>query len=92
VLRSRRLRGKSASLGDEETVGGDAKRGVVVKAAPASTLIMAEANFSFEFLVVPLDPPASLRAGYKLGNRRVGWQRLPASISQVQRRLPAIQP
>jgi hypothetical protein len=75
VLRSRRLRGKSASLGDEETVGGDAKRGVVVKAAPASTLIMAEANFSFEFLVVPLDPPASLGACYKLSNQGVGWQR-----------------
>lgn len=39
------LRGKSASLGNEEAVGGDAQCGVVMKAAPASTIRNGRGRF-----------------------------------------------
>ena len=40
---------------EEEGVGGDAQRSVVVKAAPTAALEMAEAKLLFEFLVITLD-------------------------------------
>ena len=64
----------------------------MVEAAPASTLVVAEADFPFEFLVIPLDPPTSLCVGYKLGYRRVGWQRRQPVILQARRRPLAIRP
>ena len=42
----------------QESVGCDAERHVMVKASPASTFIVIEAQFLLEFLIVALDPPA----------------------------------
>lgn len=70
-----RVRGKKASLGDEEAIGGDAQRGVVVKASPAATLVVAEPEFLLELLIVTLDPPAPLGRGDQILERRVGGQR-----------------
>src|SRR6202008_3215797 len=50
--------GKSAPLRDEEAVGGDAHRGVVVEADPSSALEVAEPDLLFELLVIWLDAPA----------------------------------
>ena len=52
--------GNRRPFGDQEAVGGDAKRGVVMEASPAATLIVAEAEFLLEVLVVALDTPAQL--------------------------------
>jgi len=52
--------GNRSPFGEEESVGGDAQRGVMVKATPPSSLVMAEPKFLLEVLVVPLDPPAQL--------------------------------
>jgi hypothetical protein len=69
------VRGEKASLGDEEAIGGDAQRGVVVKASPAATLVVAEPEFLLELLIVTLDPPAPLGRGDQILERRVGGQR-----------------
>ena len=45
-------------FGDQESVGCDAERHMVVKASPASSFIVTEAKFLLEFLIVALDPPA----------------------------------
>jgi hypothetical protein len=50
--------GKGRSLSDQESVGGDAKGGVVMESSPASFLEMGETEFALEFLVVAFDPPA----------------------------------
>lgn len=43
------LRGKRRPFPDQESVGGDAQRHVMVESAPAPVFIMAEAEFLFEF-------------------------------------------
>jgi hypothetical protein len=54
------LRGEKAALGDQKAVGCDAQAGVMMEAAPVAALVVAEAEFLLEFLIVPLDPPACL--------------------------------
>src|SRR5712692_3164570 len=51
-------RGNRLPLGDQEAVGGDAQRGVMVEAAPPSPLVMSQPDLLLEFLVVALDAPA----------------------------------
>ena len=41
------------ALTDEKAVGGDAKRGVVMKAAPIATLVVVQSELLLEFLVLP---------------------------------------
>ena len=65
--------GETASLGDQEPVGRDAQAGVMMEAAPASPLVVAEPDFLFEFLVVPLDAPAQFRPADQLGQGRL-WR------------------
>jgi hypothetical protein len=64
------VRGNRSPLGDQESVGGDGKRGVVVKAAPTTSLVMAKAEFLLPFPVVTLDLQAQL--GQTDENRAVG--------------------
>ena len=52
--------GNRLLLGDQEAVGCDAYRGVVMEAAPASAFEVAEAELLLELLVVALDAPAQL--------------------------------
>jgi len=52
------LRGES--LGDQESVGRDAQRRVMVEAAPASPLEVTKADLLLEFVVVALNAPAQL--------------------------------
>ena len=47
-------------LGHQESVGGDAQAGVVVKPPPASAFIVPKPQFLFEILVVALNAPAHL--------------------------------
>ena len=53
--------GKGSPLGDQEAVGGDAQRGVVVKTSPASPFIVAEADLLLQVLIITLDTPPQLR-------------------------------
>src|ERR1700680_3276143 len=62
------------SLREEEGVGGDTQRGVVVKAAPTAALEMAEAKLLFELLVVALDTPAQLGDAHQFLERSGGGQ------------------
>jgi len=62
------------ALREEEGVGGDAQRGVVMKAAPTAALEMAEAKLLFEFLVITLDAPAQLGDAHQLLERSGGGQ------------------
>jgi len=50
-------------LSEQETVGGDAQAGVMMKAAPAPALVVAQAEILLEVLVVALDTPTHL--GFK---------------------------
>jgi hypothetical protein len=52
--------GNRLPLGDQESVGGDAQRGMVMEAAPAPAFEMPESNLSLEFLVIALYPPTEL--------------------------------
>jgi hypothetical protein len=79
------LRGNRAPFGDQESVGSDCQRGVVMKATPASPFIMSKPEFLLQFLIVALDPPAQLchmddsRSGISAG--RVASQYLVGSAS-----------
>ena len=50
--------GNRFPLGDQESVGGDAQRGVMMKTPPTSPLVMAKAEFLLEVLVIAFDAPA----------------------------------
>jgi hypothetical protein len=50
--------GNRLPFGDQEPVGRDAQRGMMMKAWPSSPFKMAQANFLLEFLIVALDAPA----------------------------------
>src|SRR5207344_420962 len=52
--------GNRLPLGDQESVGGNAQRPVVVKAAPSSSFEMPEPHLLFEFLIIAFDSPAQL--------------------------------
>ena len=53
-----RLRGgKSGPLGDEEPVGCNAKRSVVVKTSPTPALEMTEPDFLLQFEIIAFDAP-----------------------------------
>src|SRR6202142_4626140 len=52
--------GNRLPLGDQEPVGRDAQRGVVVEATPTSPFEMPEPNLLFEILIIALDAPAQL--------------------------------
>src|SRR5271163_5271538 len=55
------LRGKGRSLADQESIGGDAERGVVMESSPAAPFEVGEAEFALEFLIVAFDAPAQFR-------------------------------
>src|SRR5262249_38974296 len=48
--------GEKAALGNQERIGRDAHRRVVMKASPLAPLVMSQADLLFEFLVVAFDP------------------------------------
>ena len=50
--------GKSRSFADQESISGDAERGVVMETSPTAPLEVREADLTFQFLVVALDAPA----------------------------------
>ena len=50
--------GNGLPFADQEAVGRNAKRGVMMKAPPASAFVMSKAKLLLEVLVVAFDPPA----------------------------------
>ena len=52
--------GNPHPFGDQEAIGCDAKRGVMVEAAPAAALEVPEPEFLLELLVVAFDAPPEL--------------------------------
>jgi len=44
----------------QETVGCNAQGGVMMKATPAPSLVVAQAEFLFKLLIVPFNAPAHL--------------------------------
>src|SRR5215208_7859723 len=50
--------GKPRPLGDQEGIGGDAQRGMMMEATPAASLVVPEAEFLFQLLVIAFDAPA----------------------------------
>lgn len=61
-------------LGDQESAGCDAQRGVVVETAPAASLVMPEPNFLLEFLIVASDAPAQFGEADQPGEGDVTWK------------------
>jgi len=59
-------------FGDQEAVGRNAKRGVMVEAAPSAPLVVPETNFLFEVLVVPIDAPPQFRRAWQRRGTRGG--------------------
>jgi hypothetical protein len=53
--------GKTAPFGYQEPISRNAEGGMVVKAAPTPSLVVAQSEFLLKFLVVALDDPTMLR-------------------------------
>ena len=69
------LRGELLPFRDQESISSVAQRGVVMKAAPTSSLIVTKPQFLLEVLVVALDPPAQLGGVHQGAATDVGRQR-----------------
>src|SRR6202171_3894170 len=52
--------GNRLSFGDQQSVGCDAQRGVVMEAAPSAPFIVSKPYLLLEFLIISLDTPAQL--------------------------------
>jgi hypothetical protein len=52
--------GNRRPFGNAKAIGGDAERGVVMKAAPATTFIVSKTEFLFDVLIVAFDAPTQL--------------------------------
>src|SRR6516164_11004632 len=63
--------GDSLPFGDQETVGRDRQRAVMVEAPPGAALVMADADLLLEFLIVALDAPTQLGQIDQGGKRHV---------------------
>ena len=50
--------GKTVPLADQEPIGGEAQRGVMVKTAPTPSFLVTQAQLLLEFLIVAFDDPA----------------------------------
>src|SRR6266478_6368171 len=59
----------------QETVGCNAQGGVMMKATPAPSLVVAQAEFLFKLLIVPLNAPAHLGAIDQIYQRGISGQR-----------------
>jgi len=66
--------GNRLALGDQEAVGGDAQRGAMMEATPASAFEVAKPEFLLELLVVTLDAPAQLGQIDQTFEGDVVWQ------------------
>ena len=44
----------------QETVGCNAQGGVMMRATPAASLVVAQAEFLFKLLIVPLNPDSAV--------------------------------
>jgi hypothetical protein len=71
--------GNRLPLGDQESIGRDAQRGVVVEAPPSSSFEMPEPHFLFELLIIALDSPTQLRQIYP--DARIGTVGAPGIFS-----------
>ena len=67
--------GNCLPLADQESVGCDAQRGVMVKASPSPPFKMAEPYLLLEVLIVTLDAPAQLGQIDQTMERGVFWNR-----------------
>jgi hypothetical protein len=65
-MADRRAGGKTASLGDKEAIGSNAERGVMMESSPTTALIVTQAEFLFQFLVIPFDNPALFGNRHKI--------------------------
>ena len=72
--RARSRGGNCLRFGDQETVGGDAHGGVMVKAEPSASFEMPEADLLLEFLIVALDAPAQLGGVDQIAKRNASRQ------------------
>ena len=66
--------GNRGPLGQQEAVCGNAEGGVVMEAAPAAPLVVAEAQLLLELEIIALDQPAQLGAIHEPFNRGVDGQ------------------
>jgi hypothetical protein len=65
--------GKTAPFGYQEPVSRNAEGGMMMKAAPTSSFVVAQSEFLLEFLVVTLNDPAMLRQTNEI--RKLGFDR-----------------
>ena len=62
------------SLRHQEAVGRDAQRGVMVKPAPAPSLIVAQSEVLLQILVIPLDAPTHFGDEHHLRQGGLLWR------------------
>ena len=71
-MRRREAEGGIASRSEiRKSVSGDAERGMMVKATPTSTFVMAQAEFTFQLFVITFDAPAQFGIIDECGEGRV---------------------
>lgn len=84
-MAARGPRGNRSPLGDQESVSGDAERGVMMEAAPSPTFIMSEPEFLLELLVIAIDVPAQLGKVDEALERDVFRQRREPILGRLRR-------
>src|SRR5215813_15653321 len=67
--------GEIFSRSDQEAVGSDRHGAVVMETSPCAPLVMAEADFLLEVLIITLDSPAQLGEIDEVAERHVGVDR-----------------
>jgi len=72
------------AFGDEKAISGYAQRRVMMKAAPASSLEVPQAEFLLELLIIALNAPAQFCKSHEFLDRRVSRQRAEEVFGRLQ--------
>src|ERR1700730_14968173 len=70
------------TLCQQETIGCNAQGGVMMKATPAPSLVVAQAELLFKLLIVPFNAPAHLGGINQIYQRRISGQRRQPILSR----------
>lgn len=71
------------AFGDQESVGSNAQRRVMMESTPASSFIMTEPQFLLQVLVVAFNAPTRMRLGHQVVQGNVVGQRRQVVLERI---------
>ena len=72
------------AVGDEKAISGYAQRRMMMKAAPAASLEVPQAEFLLELLMIALNAPAQFCKSHEFPDRRVSRQRAEEVFGRLE--------